>query len=246
MADGAAPAEGEAHRAGVAALLGPPNAGKSTLMNRLLGQKLAITSGKPQTTRSRILGIQNVPGAQILWTDTPGRHEGTRPLNHALNDAVEEVARDCDVGLLLVDPGEGWLTVHAELLAILSERGVPVVGVVTKSDRMRGSWAWPAEVRAALAETVSVSAKTGRGIDALLAAVAGRLPLSPPLYPEEILTDRPVRWLVAELIREAAFEALQQELPYAVAVEVVRFDESRDDRIHIDANLLVVRDRGAG
>ncbi len=230
------------HRAGLAALLGPPNAGKSTLLNRLLGQKLAIISPKPQTTRSRILGIQHLPHAQVLWVDTPGRHEGSRPLNKALNDAVEEAARDCDVGVLLVDPGQGWLAVHEALLAILVERRVPAIGVATQVDRSGRSATWPAAVGDLLDSTHRISARTGEGIDGLVAAVASRLPESPPLYPEDTLTDRPLRWLVAELVREAAMGELAQELPYSIAVEVTRFDESRGDRVHIDANLLVIRD----
>jgi len=234
--------DSKVHRAGLAALLGPPNAGKSTLLNRLLGQKLAIISPKPQTTRSRILGIQHLPDAQVLWVDTPGRHEGSRPLNTALNDAVEEAARDCDVGVLLVDPHQGWLDVHEALLAILVERGVPAVGVDTQTDRPGRSASWPAAVGDLLDSTHRVSARTGEGVDELVAAVASRLPESPPLYPEDALTDRPLRWLVAELVREAAMGELAQELPYSIAVEVTRFDESRGDRVHIDANLLVIRD----
>ena len=230
------------HRAGLAALLGPPNAGKSTLLNRLLGQKLAIISPKPQTTRSRILGIQHLPDAQVLWVDTPGRHEGTRPLNKALNDAVEEAARDCDVGLLLVDPNLGWSEIHDELLAILTHRQVPAIGVATKADRSSRPAPWPAGAEGALVSTHEVSARTGQGISSLLESVVSRLPESPPLYPEDALTDRPLRWLVAELVREAAFDELAQELPYSIAVEVTRFDESRPGRVHIDANILVIRD----
>jgi len=235
-------AESKVHRAGLAALLGPPNAGKSTLLNRLLGQKLAITSTKPQTTRSRILGISNHPGAQVLWLDTPGRHDGTRPLNTALNDAVEEAARDCDVGLLLVDPVRGWSEIHDELFRVLTARRAPVVGVATKADLHAAGVSWPAGVEGAMAAGHRVSAQSGEGISELVATVAALLPESPPLYPEEVLTDRPVRWLVAELVREAAFDELSQELPYSIAVEVVRFDESRPDRVHIDANILVIRD----
>ena len=242
MSETREPSTSTTHRAGVAALLGPPNAGKSTLLNRVLGQKLAITSAKPQTTRSRILGISNVPGAQVIWLDTPGRHEGTRPLNHALNDAVEEAARDCDLGLLLVDPFVGWSSVHEELLSILNQRGVPALGIATKSDGAGRAVSWPREIEGKLTERLHLSARTGEGIPELLRAVADRLPLSPPLYPEDVLTDRPLRWLAAELVREAAFEELKEELPYSIAVEVVTFDESRPDRVHIEANILVLRD----
>ena len=230
----------QTHRAGFAALLGPPNAGKSTLLNHVLGQKLAITSPKPQTTRSRLLGIQNLPAAQIVWVDTPGRHIGTRPLNRALNDAVETAARDCDVGVLLVDPAEGWLPVHDEVLAILEARGKSSIGVATKADRRGAAIRWP---KAPGFDVIgAVSARSGEGVDGLLEAVCARLPKSPPLYPDDVLTDRPLRFLAAELVREAAFAELTQELPYCVAVEVVRYDESKPGRVHIEANLLVLRD----
>ena len=229
------------HRAGVAALLGRPNAGKSTLLNRILGEKLAIVTRKPQTTRSRILGIWNGPAAQVLFLDTPGFHEGARPLNRALNALVDEVADHCDVALLLVDPVCGADAGHAALLARLAARRTPVVGVVTQCDRPgRGSAPWPPEGLASL-PWVRTSGVTGEGIDALLGEVVARLPLGPRLYPEDELTDRPLRFLCAEHVREAVFECLDQEVPYGVAVEIQEFDESRPDLVRIRADLLVER-----
>ena len=220
------------HRAGVVALLGRPNAGKSTLLNRLLGQKLAIVTAKPQTTRSRILGISNPPGAQILWLDTPGLHEGGKALNRVLNAIALAAAEDCDLALLLVDPARGLDPELAALRARLVERGAAVLVVATKADLHAGGL--PADLR--------VSAQTGEGIEALLAAVVERLPPAPPYYDDpEQLTDRPLRWLAAECVREAVFEELEQELPYATAVEVEGFDESRPERVHIRAQLLVER-----
>ncbi|HXV37269.1 MAG TPA: GTPase Era [Myxococcota bacterium] len=226
------------HRAGVVAILGRPNAGKSTLLNRLLGEKIAITSAKPQTTRSRILGILTREGFQILFFDTPGLHESTRALNVALNEIVDAAAKDCDVGLLLVDPYGGWGADHAALHDRLRARGCPVIVASTKADlENRRSAAWPADAPARR----EISAATGEGVDALVAEIAGQLPISPPLYPEDQLSDRPLRFLAAELIREAAFEELSCELPYALAVEVVEFDESRPDLVKIRADLLVER-----
>lgn len=228
-----------AHRAGVVAILGRPNAGKSTLLNRILGQKLAIVTPKPQTTRSRILGIHTLPGAQILFVDTPGLHRGGKQLNTALNEQVGEAADDCDVAILLVDLSGSWGEDHVKLLERLRERGAPTLVVGAKCDLARarqGGWP-PAGVETPL----ELSARTGQGVDALLEAVVARLPESPPLYPGDDLSDRPLRWLVAEEIREAAFESLSQELPYALAVEVVEFDESRPELVKIRANLLVER-----
>jgi GTP-binding protein Era len=229
------------HRSGVAALLGRPNAGKSTLLNRILGEKLAIVTRKPQTTRSRILGIWNGPAAQVLFLDTPGFHEGARPLNRALNGLVEEVADQCDVALLLVDPAAGADAGHAALLARLAGRGTPVLGVATQCDRAgRGAAPWPPESLASL-PWLRTSGVTGEGVEELLAAVVERLPAGPRLYPDDELTDRPLRFLCAEEVREAVFECLDQEVPYGVAVEVQEFDESRPDLVRIRADLLVER-----
>jgi len=118
---------GAPYRAGFVAILGPPNAGKSTLMNRILGEKLAIVTAKPQTTRSRILGIHTTPGAQILFVDTPGLHEGGKLLNTALNEAVEEAARKCDVGVILVDLTRGWQDVHQRLREKLTQFEKPAI-----------------------------------------------------------------------------------------------------------------------
>ncbi len=233
---------GEAgHRSGVVALLGRPNAGKSTLLNRIVGEKLAIVTAKPQTTRSRILGILTRPEAQILLVDTPGRHAHPKALNVALNELVDEAAADCDLALLLVDPREGWSEEHDALAAGLAERGTPVIAVGTKLDLPAArEAAWPPPEAEGLEACLRVSARTGEGLEDLLDRVVARLPEAPALYPDDQLSDRPLRFLVAEQVREAAFEELGQELPYALAVEVVEFDESRDV-VRIRADLIVER-----
>jgi GTP-binding protein Era len=229
------------HRAGFVALVGPPNAGKSTLLNRLLGEKLAIVTAKPQTTRSRILGILTLPTAQLMLVDTPGLHESDKPLNTALNQAVGEAIKDCDVAVLLVDRTQGWSDVHDGLYKRLQATGVPIFVVGTKSDQFAdGSAPWrPPEVD--VGETHTISGLTGEGVADLLTALSSALPVSPRLYPDEELTDRPLRWLCGELVREAVFECLQQELPYSMAVEVLQFNEQREDLVEIHANLLVER-----
>lgn len=237
----------EEHRAGFVALLGPPNAGKSSLLNALLGERLAIVTPRPQTTRSRILGILPRPGAQLLFLDTPGRHQSTKRLNRAYNAVVDEVARDCDVALLLVDRSIGWTEIHQELAGALKGHGHPTILVGSKSDLRRArEQPWPPAEAPSPSEVewpaLTVSAHSGEGFEALLDAITSRLPVSPPLYGEDDLTDRPVRWLCAEKIREALFELLDQELPYSMAVEVLRFDESNPRTLEIGANLLVQRD----
>jgi GTP-binding protein Era len=225
-----------AHRAGIVALLGRPNAGKSTLLNRLLGTKLAIVTAKPQTTRSRILGILTREDAQFVLLDTPGMHASTKALNVALNDIVDEVVKGCDVAVLLVDGTRGWDGEHAAFVAQLAAAGTPLLVVANKSDNASRP-AWPDDAPRPL----RVSALTGAGVEALLGQLRELLPESPPLYPVDELSDRPMRFLAAELVREAAFDALSQELPYELAVEVVDWDEKRTDLVRIRANLIVER-----
>jgi GTP-binding protein Era len=232
----------DAHRAGFVALLGAPNAGKSTLLNHLLGEKLAIVTAKPQTTRSRILGILNRPGAQLLLIDTPGLHDSAKLLNTALNEAVAEAASSCDVGLLLVDRTRGWGETQERLKEALDRAGKAIIIVGTRADlRRKKNVEWPPMQVTDVEAVLDVSGVTGLGVPVLLEQVIARLPESPPLYPDDELTDRPLRWLVAELVREAVMECLGQELPYTMAVEVISFDEARPDLTRIRANLLVAR-----
>ena len=222
------------HRAGVVALLGRPNAGKSTLLNRLLGEKLAIVTHKPQTTRSRILGILNTDAAQLLLLDTPGFRAGGKALNDALNRIVDQVAEDCDAAVLLVDPGPGWDEGHDAIRERLERRGARVIVVATKQDLARGR-------DPGIPGALPISAETGDGIDTLIQQMVEALPESPPFYPPDEITNRPLRFLAAELIREVVFEELGQELPYSTAVEILAFDESRPDLVRIQANLIVER-----
>lgn len=231
------------HRAGVVALLGRPNAGKSTLLNRLLGEKLAIVTDRPQTTRSRLLGILSRPGAQLLLVDTPGFLTGGRPLEKAMRAVAEEAARDCDVALLLVDAVRGWEPLHGEWLARLVAQRTPTLLVATQCDRPGAERApWPPPGDEVARGALRTSARTGEGLEALLDRVVALLPEGPAFFPEDELTDRPLRFLAAEAVREAAFEALAQELPYRVAVEVTDFDESDPALVRIRATILVERD----
>ena len=228
------------HRAGFVAILGRPNAGKSTLMNAILGEKLAIVTPKPQTTRSRILGIHTRPDAQLLFVDTPGLHASEKAFNAALNEQALAAGDRSDAALLLVALDEGWGEDHAAVAARLEARGKPWLAVGTKLDRRDGREApWPPP---GVERALRVSAVSGEGLEELIEATAALLPESPPLYPEDDLSDRPLRFLVAELIREAAFEELEQELPYQLAAEVEDYDESREDLVRIAADLIVERE----
>jgi GTP-binding protein Era len=225
------------HRAGVVALLGRPNAGKSTLLNKLLGQKLAIVTAKPQTTRSRILGVLTLPNAQLMLLDTPGLHDASRTLNLALNAIAEDVADDCDVAVLLIDPRQAWDAMHTALRERLQKRGTPLLVVATKADL-----GIPPPPEAELA----ISADLGAGLDALLERIVALLPEAPAKYDPDTVTDRTLRFLAAEEIREAIFEELEEEVPYSVAVEIDTFDESRPDGVRIRATLWVERDSQKG
>jgi GTP-binding protein Era len=177
------------------------------------------------------------PGAQILLLDTPGLHEGGKRLNRLLNAIAEEVAQDCDVALLLVDPRAGWDAGHAALRERLRTQGARVLVAATQCDLPEA-----AAAAASLPADLCISARTGRNTEALVDALVALLPEGPPFYPEDQLTDRPLRFLAAERVREAVFEEVGQEVPYATAVEVEAFDESRPDLVRIRARLLVERE----
>lgn len=243
MSDPEGGGEPVAHRTGVVALLGRPNAGKSTLLNRLLGEKIAAVTPKPQTTRSQVLGILTRPHAQILLLDTPGLHEGTKPLDVAMRESAQRAVSDCDVAILLVDVAKGFEPLHAEWLARIALRRAPVLVVGTQIDRPEAQNApWPPPEAAAATATLRISARSGEGLGALIDAIEAQLPEGPPHFPADQLTDRPMRFVAAELVREAAFLELSQELPYRIAVEVILYDEKSPTLTRIHANLLVERD----
>jgi GTP-binding protein Era len=233
------------HRCGTVAIVGRPNVGKSTLLNALVGQKLSITSGKPQTTRHRVTGVLTRPGAQYVFVDTPGfqtLHGG--PLNRALNRAVRAALQEVDAVLVVVEAGRLEDSDRA-VLRLLPER-VPVVLVANKSDRVGGPermlpFLKSAEQAFAFAAVVPVSAARGRNLGELLKVLAPLLPEQPPLFHEDTLTDRSERFLAAELVREKLFRLLGEEVPYGAAVTIDQFrEEGRLRRIH--ASIVVDRE----
>jgi GTP-binding protein Era len=216
-------------RAGFAALIGRPNVGKSTLLNALIGQKLSIVTPRPQTTRHRVLGVLHRPGLQIAFVDTPGLHGGARrSLNKAMNKAAAAAAIDADVVVWLVEVLKDHPEDDLALQRALAAKR-PVIAVVNKVDLARPRsrllpYIAALSQRAKFVDIVPLSAARGDNLEPLVAAIAAQLPESPPLFPQEMLTDRDLRFRVAEVVREKLTLLLNQELPYGIAVEVERLE----------------------
>ncbi len=249
FAGGQAPDDISPHyRAGFVAVVGRPNVGKSTLINTLLGQKIAIVSAKPQTTRNRLLGILTRPEAQIVFVDTPGIHMPLHKLGEVLVKTAEAALSDADVVLWVVDvsapPNEEDRQV-SRVVAAHAPR-VPLVLALNKADLLQPPHVQPrVAAYTALAPDAAwelVSATRGDNLDKLVAQVVDRLPVSPPLYPEDQVTDQQVRFMAGELVREQVLHHLRDEVPHAVAVLVDRFEERPDGLTYISAVIYVERD----
>lgn len=217
--------EDKAYRAGFVALVGRPNVGKSTLVNRLVGEKIAIVSRKPQTTRHRILGVRHLPAAQIIYVDTPGLHgRGAKEMNRYLNRAAADALADVDAVIFVVD-GLHWTDDDALALAKAKGSGAPLILAVNKVDQIPDKSKLLPHLtelakKADFAEIIPLSARRGTNLDDLEAAVVARLPESPQLFPDEQITDRSDRFRAAELVREQLMRYLGQELPYAATVQI--------------------------
>ena len=244
----------EGFRSGFACFVGRPNAGKSTLTNALIGQKIAITSNRPQTTRHAIRGILHREDAQLVVVDTPGLHKPRTLLGSRLNDVVRETWAEVDVIGFCVPAdqpvGRGDEFIVNELRSVAAR--TPVLGIVTKTDK-----AQPDQIAERLtqlaglmpfADVVPCSAVQGFQVDLLADLLVARLPEGPPLYPDGELTDEPEETLVAELIREAALEGVRDELPHSIAVVIEEMvpREGRDDLLDVHANIYVERSSQKG
>ena len=222
-------------KSGYVSLIGRPNAGKSTLLNTMVGAKVAIVSDKPQTTRGRILGVKNYPDGQIVFVDTPGIHRPLHRLNVRMVDAAVETLREVDVVALIFDastrPGHG----DEFVTALLEKVRNPVVLVLNKIDLVQKAKLLPLIERVQkwreFAAIVPVSAQTGDGVDRLERVLLEQLPEGDSLYPEDYLTDQPERTLVAETVREKILQHTRAELPFSTAVVVDKFDEEERERM---------------
>ncbi|MFW6324996.1 MAG: GTPase Era [Desulfovibrionales bacterium] len=246
----------EEYRSGIVSLIGPPNAGKSTLLNTMLGQKVAIVTPKPQTTRNRISGILTREDVQIVFLDTPGIHQGKKRLNKAIVNAAWQAFHSSDAAVLILDgaryrnkPGRLEQDV-APLLLPLERSRVPLVIGVNKVDQVRDKKLllpifdrlqsyWPGR------SFHPLSALKGTGVEEILSTLIPHLPPGPPLYPEDQISTAPIRFLTSEIIREKLFLHLKEELPYSIAVEVEHWEE-QPGIVYINALIYVARERHKG
>jgi len=228
-------------RSGFVTLVGRPNVGKSTLLNKILGEKVSIVSDKPQTTRSQVRGVLHRPGYQLVFVDTPGIHKPRGPLGKRLNDSAESTIGDVDAVCMLIDatqpigPGDRWVAERCPKNSIL---------VVNKTDIAK-----PEQILAQLEEAAGfeyeayfpVSSYTGEGVEALIDHLAARMPEGPPYYPEEMVSDAADAFWVAELVREQLLAVLREEIPHSIATRVTELEWP-----HIRCEILVERDSQKG
>ncbi|HEX4209927.1 MAG TPA: GTPase Era [Candidatus Binataceae bacterium] len=239
------------HRAGFVTLVGRTNVGKSTLLNRLVGQKVAIVTPRPQTTRRRIVGIVNEPDAQILLVDTPGFHEPRSKLNQRMVDTARRSLSESEVVLVVIEAGAQLLESDRALLDEVARSGHPLVVALNKIDTMPREYlmAVVAELGQALpsAEIVPISALKRENLPELIRVIKAFLPESPPLMPEDEYTDQTERMIAAEVVREKIFLAMRQEIPFSTAVEVENFEEVPERELtRISAAIIVERDSHKG
>lgn len=237
----------EGHKSGYVAILGKPNAGKSTLMNRLLGSKISITTHKPQTTRHQILGIHSEDDYQIIFLDTPGVIDPRYELQKAMMKTVDRARADADIILLIVDVTDHQIP--GRIYKMFSSMKKKIYLVINKIDKVSDQ---QAEVVASgiqekfeFDETLFVSAITGVGLQNIMDTIKANVKPGPPFYPKDMLSEQPVRFFVAEIIREQLFLLYHQEVPYSSTVDIVQYDE-RDDLDYISADIIVNRESQKG
>ena len=234
-------------KSGFVSFIGRPNAGKSTLVNRLVGTKLAIVSDKPQTTRTRILGVRNYPDAQVVFLDTPGIHRPLHRMNVRMVDAAVDTIHDVDVLGLVLDatepPGKG----DKFVFDLVKDADVPVVLVLNKIDLIKKNRLLPMIERYAttgtFAEIVPISAATGDNVDRLERVIIDRLPEGEALYPADYLTDQPERFFAAEIVREKLLQFTHAEIPFSSAVIIDKFDEPSEQSPLLRLYCTIVVDR---
>lgn len=237
------------YKSGFVTLIGRPNVGKSTLMNYLIGQKIAITSNKPQTTRNRIQTVLTTEEGQVVFVDTPGIHKAKNKLGEYMVNVAERTLNEVDVVMWLVEPTTFIGAGEQHIASQLKKVQTPVILVINKIDSVK-----PEEVLASIsaykdlyefAEIVPVSARNGNNTDELLKVIMKYLPYGPQFYDEDTITDQPERQIVAEIIREKALHSLNEEIPHGIAVAIDQM-KMRNKVMHIDATIICERDSHKG
>ena len=238
-------------KSGFIAIIGPPNVGKSTLLNTLIGEKVSIVTSKPQTTRNRILGIKNLPQGQLIFVDTPGIHPARKKFNVRLVEIARAALRESDIVLMMVEaPGPIPEEAFRYAKKSLQEIQKPILLLINKIDLIDKRELLPLiemyQTLFPFREIIPVSALTGSGTDELEKSLLNYLPEGPQFFPEDMYTDQTQRFLAAEIIREKAFMLLQKEIPYSLAVEVREFSERKDAVVFIRASLWVEKQSQKG
>ncbi len=237
------------YKSGFVTLIGRPNVGKSTLMNHLIGQKIAIMSNKPQTTRNRIKTVLTTEEGQIVFVDTPGIHKAKNKLDEYMVNVAEKTLNEVDVVLWLVEPTTFIGAGEQHIAKQLKKVKTPVILVINKIDSVKREAVFPAIAAYKdiydFAEIVPVSARNGNNTDELIRVVMSYLPYGPQFYDEDTVTDQPERQIVAELIREKALHCLQDEIPHGIAVAIDRMKANRKV-MHIEATIICERDSHKG
>ncbi len=236
-------------RSGYVSIIGRPNVGKSTLLNSILGQKIAIVTERPQTTRNRLVGIRTLPDAQIIFIDTPGIHDPKHLLGRRMVRAAQDVLTEIDLVLFMIDP-EPAVAKDKEILALLRESSRPVYLLINKIDRIKKNELLPLietyRSLFAFREILPVSAQSGEGVDLLVEKIKETLPSGPKYYPDDMLTDQMERFMATEIIREKIMLKTSEEIPHSVAVEVLQWKEREDGLVAISANIYVEREGQKG
>ncbi len=229
---------------GFAAIIGRPNVGKSTLVNRLVGEKVAIVSPKPQTTRSRLMGIVNRPGAQIVLLDTPGIHKAHNKLGQFMMDSVNNALSGIDALLIMLN-AVSIKEQDKKIVQQYSGFNIPVFLLINKIDAVHPTRLLPVIDEFSTLNfkaILPVSAKTGEGLDSLMSLLISSMPQGPKYFPEDMLTDQPERMLIAEIIREKALLYLKDEVPHGIGVEIVRIENASDTLSRIHASIYCEKD----
>ncbi len=238
-------------KSGIITICGRPNVGKSTLTNAFVGEKVAIVSNKPQTTRNRICGIKNRGECQFVFVDTPGLHRARTRLGDYMVNVVKESVADVDAVLLLVEPIPNVGEPEGQLIARIKALGCPAVLAINKADTVAQKDKLLEVIQVYSQEhdfdaVVPISAKTGQGVEELLGVLEGYLPKGPQLFPDDMTSDQPERQMMAEIMREKLLLLLDKEIPHGTAVEITRFSERDDEIVDVEATIYCEKNSHKG